>query len=204
MTLWSIRVNNFFLFVLLLIYGSAGSGVEPKSAEPLLRIIGLLFLFPASSDPLAKIPASRFSVWPLSTGQRFVLRLASFALNSPVLWITVALLARTGRISVALGFIVMALAAQLVITIAGQLTRTMPTTNPLRWIPQLPVPLGGLICNNIRQLLTRLDFHLALALSVGGICYRYLTPNSDPSAAPAISILIALAIEHLRAIALRT
>src|ERR1700733_1479350 len=100
MTLWSIRVNNFFLFVLLLVYGALESGLEPKAAEPLLLLLGLLVLLPASSDPLAKIPPSRFGLWPLRASQRVMLRAGSLLL-SPLLWLTFALLWKTSRVSTA-------------------------------------------------------------------------------------------------------
>ena len=76
-TFGSLKLNNFFLFIALLIWGALESGVEPKSAEPLLLLLFLVLLVPLSSDPLQKIPPVRLSVWPLGAGQRLVLRLAS-------------------------------------------------------------------------------------------------------------------------------
>ncbi len=107
MTLWSIKVNNFFLFVLLLVYGAMESGMEPKAAEPLLLLLSLLVLLPASSDPLAKIPPSRLGLWPLRASQRAMLRAGSLLL-SPLLWLTFALLWKTSRVSTALGFVALA------------------------------------------------------------------------------------------------
>ena len=190
MTLWSIKVNNFFLFIALLIYGAAESGMEPKSAEPLLVLTGFLLLFPASSDPLAKIPPSRLALWPLTGNQQRVLRFASIAL-SPVFWITVAILLRTARLSVSLSFVAIAAAVQLA-SISG--ARLAPAWNPLRHIPQFPGPLGGLIRNNLREFLTLLDPYLAILLCVAGSAYRFLYRHPDPSAPPIISILIALAL----------
>jgi hypothetical protein len=90
-TFEAVKVNNFFLFVALLIYGALESGMRPSSAEPFLLFLGFLLLFPLSSDPLDRIPPHRLASWPLARGQRFALRLASLGL-SPVLWLTVAIM----------------------------------------------------------------------------------------------------------------
>jgi hypothetical protein len=193
MTLWSIRVNNFFLFIALLMYGAAESGLEPKSAEPLLVLTGFLLLFPASNDPLSKIPPSRFSLWPLAVGQKLALRLMSLML-SPVLWIAGGILLKTARLPVSLSFLAVAVTVQ-VASVAGLgLSRREPAWNPLRHIPQLPGRLGGLIRNNLRELLSVLDPYLALMLSAAGASYRFFYAHPDPNAAPIISILIALAL----------
>jgi hypothetical protein len=193
MTLWSIKVNNFFLFVLLLVYGAMESGVEPKAAEPLLLLLGILVLLPASSDPLAKIPPSRLALWPLRTTQRVSLRFGSLLL-SPVLWLTFALLWKTSRVSTALGFVAFAIGLQVVMSVSAGLARSTPFWNPLRYSPQFPGRLGGLIRNNLREMLTLLDFYVALMLSVGGSYYAHFTSNPDPSAPGVISVLIALAL----------
>jgi hypothetical protein len=69
-TFASIKVNNFFLFVALLIYGALNSGLPPKSAYPFLLLLGLLLLFPLSSDPLSRIPPDRLALWPFNPAQR--------------------------------------------------------------------------------------------------------------------------------------
>src|SRR5215469_13727019 len=76
-TFGSIKTNNLFLFTALLGYGAAVSGVKPASSYPFLLFIGILLLFPLSSDPLARIPASRLTLWPLDARQRLALRLGS-------------------------------------------------------------------------------------------------------------------------------
>jgi hypothetical protein len=68
-TFEAVKLNNFFLLVALMAYGAIESGLEPKSAEPLLLLLGLLVLFPLSSDPLARIPSSRLRLWPLDRKQ---------------------------------------------------------------------------------------------------------------------------------------
>ena len=106
-TLATIKVNNIFLFVALLIYGALNSGQAPKSAYPFLVLLGFLLLFPLSSDPLGKIPPARLALWPLAAGQRLGLRLASLAL-SPIAWIGVLILLKTARPLMALAFCALA------------------------------------------------------------------------------------------------
>ena len=96
-TFRSLQVNNFFLFVALLMYGALESGLPPRSAYPFLLLLGFLLLFPLSSDPLAKIPPQRLRSWPLGNRQQFGLRLAGVAL-SPVFWIACVLLLATAPI----------------------------------------------------------------------------------------------------------
>ncbi|MGA2579533.1 MAG: hypothetical protein ABSH24_26290 [Bryobacteraceae bacterium] len=63
-TLESIKVNNLFLFVALLVGGALTSGLPPKSAYPFFVLLGFLLLFPLSSDPLGRIPPARLALWP--------------------------------------------------------------------------------------------------------------------------------------------
>ncbi len=41
-TLQSVKINNLFLFVALLVYGALASGQPPKSAEPFFVLLGFL------------------------------------------------------------------------------------------------------------------------------------------------------------------
>ncbi len=203
MTLWSIKVNNFFLFIALLIYGALESGMKPSSAEPLLALTGLLLLFPASEDPLAKIPSSRLRLWPLDTAQRITLRLVSLAL-SPVLWITAGILLKTARLSVSLSFLTIVVTIQIA-SIAGiRLTRHVPAWNPLRHIPQFPGRYGGLIRNNLREICSLLDFYLALILCALGAWYWFLYAHPDPQCAASHFNLDCPGAQHLYPVALRS
>jgi hypothetical protein len=191
-TLESVKVNNFFLFVALLIYGALESGAKPVSAYPFLLLLGFVLLFPLSSDPLGRIPPDRLASWPLSAAQRFGLRLASLAL-SPVLWVTMVLLLKT---STALGlfFLAVAIAAQALIVLANRVVKLGPTWNPARRIPPLPGRLGALIRKNLRQMLSILDCYLALLLTISGTAWRFLTPRPDPESFPILAFLVALAL----------
>ena len=66
--LQSLAGNNFFLLTAFLL-GKAGTFVY--------LIMGLVMLFPLSTDPLRKIPASRMALWPLARREWWLLRLAS-------------------------------------------------------------------------------------------------------------------------------
>jgi hypothetical protein len=191
-TFQSVKVNNFFLFVALLIGGALASGVKPASAYPFLLLLGFLLLFPLSSDPLAKIPPGRLASWPIGAGQRFALRLASLAL-SPILWLTVLLLLKTSA-SLALYFLGVAIAAQGCVVLANRVAQRAPRWNPGRHVPQLPGRLGGLIRKNVRQMLSVLDSYVAVLLSISGSVWRFLTPYPDPDAFLILALLVALAL----------
>src|ERR1700760_4564039 len=126
---FAIKVNNFFLFVLLLIWGNLVSGLPPRSAYPFLLLFGFLLLFPLSSDPLAKIPAVRGAIWPLAAPQRALLRFAGVAL-SPALWIACLLLLVRTSIEVALAFLGLAVVMQLTLALLPPAIRAR--TLPLR------------------------------------------------------------------------
>lgn len=192
-TFQSIKVNNFFLFVALLVWAALQSGLEPKSAEPFIALMVFLLLFPLSADPFARIPAYRLASWPLGTAQRFGLRLASVLL-SPVLWLAGLILFTTARPATALFFIAVAIGIQAVTVLGKQVVKRAPHWNLLRHIPQLPGPLGGLIRKNTREMLSVLDTYLAIILSIAGSAYRFLSPHADPAAFPILALLIAVAL----------
>ncbi len=191
-TFESVKVNNFFLFVALLMYGALESGVRPASAYPFLVFLGFLLLFPLSSDPLDKIPPPRLALWPLARRQRFALRLASLAL-SPILWLTFGIMLLAAP-AVALSFLALAIAIQAMIVLCGRLAARAPAWNPQRHIPQFPGRLGGIVRNQMREMLSLLDPYLALLLSVAGSAYRFLTAHPDPDAFPILAMLVALAL----------
>jgi len=191
-TFESVKVNNFFLFVALLIYGALVSGVEPRSSYPFLLVLGFLLLLPLSSDPLDKIPAPRLASWPLSPRQRFALRLASLAL-SPVLWFTVAIMLFAAP-ALAFSFLALAIGVQALIVTGGHLAVRVPAWNLQRYIPPLPGRLGGIARNQLRETLSLLDPYLAILISAGGSTYRFLTAHPDPEAFPILALLVGLAM----------
>ena len=88
----SVAGNNFFLVSALLLQAAGGF---------IFLIIGLVLLFPLSTDPLRKIPASRLSLWPLERREHWVLRAVSPWLN-PVSWLVIGLAvwAARGKVTV--------------------------------------------------------------------------------------------------------
>ncbi len=192
-SLESLKVNNFFLFVMLLVAGAVQSGQPPKSAYIFFFLFGFLLLFPISADPLARVPKDRLALWPLSIGQRVALRLSSLLL-SPLLWIALIIAWRTGRLREGLSFLVVALAVRAASVLGKQLANRQRHFHLLRYIPQFPGAIGGLIRKDMRQLLSLLDPYVALALSVGGAAFRISGKATDPVAFPMLGILVALAL----------
>jgi hypothetical protein len=194
-TFASIKVNNFFLFVAVLTYGALNTGLPPRSAYPFLLLLGLLLLFPLSSDPLGRIPPDRMALWPLRPVQRLALRLVSLGL-SPILWLTVILLLKTAP-QLALFFVGVAAGTQVLIVLGNRLTSRAPRWNPVRHIPLPGVvvgPFAELIRNNVREMLSVLDLYLAALLSLAGSAYRFLSPGPDAAAYPILAMLVALAL----------
>jgi hypothetical protein len=187
----SIKVNNLFLFVALLVYGALNTGQPPKSAEPFFVLLGFLLLFPLSSDPLGKIPSARLALWPLTAGQRLGLRFASLAL-SPITWIGILILLKTARPLLALAFCTLAVGVQAVAALGRHAARRDPHWDLLRYIPEFPGWLGGLVRKNMREILSLLDPYAALLMSLGGGAYRVFGAHPDPEAFAIIGLLVAL------------
>jgi hypothetical protein len=178
-TFGSIKVNNFFLFVALLVYGAAVSGVAPVSAYPFLLLLGLLLLFPLSGDPFAKIPPARLGIWPLSRRQRSGLRIATLVF-SPILWMAALLSPKLRSAS-------LCLAVPLVLQSGWK---------QLGKIADVSVAARGpvLLRNNLRQMLSVLDTWLAAVIALAGFGYRLLSDRPDPAAFRILAMLVALAL----------
>jgi hypothetical protein len=188
-TFSALKVNNFFLVIALIVYSASQSGVEPTSVYPFLLFLFFVLLFPLSSDPLDQVPRSRLGLWPITTRERIVLRLASIAL-SPVLWLIVVLmLVRRIRPALAISFITLAIGVQIVGTLSRVMLRFTPSRRALKLVPPFP----ALIRLSLRQMLTSLDVYLALVLSLCSCAYRLFAAKPDPAAFPILAILIALA-----------
>jgi hypothetical protein len=179
----SIGVNVFFPVTLVML-GRAGGYIY--------ILIGLVMLFPASGDPLRKIPPSRLLLWPLDRRDRIVLRFASPWLN-PVTWILAALAAWAARGHITFGL--WALVAGLVA--AGFLLSRLPSTGrPFMWrrIPSCPGPLEQLVRKNLREILSTLDFYVALLLSLSGLGYRMARLGLPAEAYADLNLLVLLAL----------
>ncbi len=187
-TFAGVKVNNFFLFVALLIAGAVSSGVQPWSAYPFLALMGFLLAFPLSGDPLDKIPVERQLLWPLKPSQRLALRMVGLLL-SPMVWLAIALLPKVGRTGAAvlLGF-------QLATLAVRKLLARLPRLDVARTVPLFPGKLGPLVTSHFRQMLTLLDTWLAIAIAVGAWVYALAASPADPEGPPILGILIALAL----------
>lgn len=183
----ALKVNNLFLFIVLLIWGNLVAGLPPRSAYPFLLLLAFVLLFPLSSDPLAKIPSVRMAMWPLSGADRAALRVAGIAM-SPVFWIALALLWRTS-FSLALAFIGLAVAMQSALA----LVRLTPA-GAIAFPPALPGRRGLLISVALRQMFTVLDTYVALLVAIAASLYRFGSAAPDRAAYPIFSFLIALAL----------
>jgi hypothetical protein len=179
----SVAGNNFFLVTALLLQEAGGF---------LFLIMGLVLLFPLSTDPLRKIPASRLALWPLEKRDRRMLRAVSPWIN-PVSWAVVALAVWAGRGKITLGL--WALAAGLFA--AGFLLsdlRVFSSQTLWRLVPNFPGPLNQLIRKNLREMLSTLDFYCALILSLCVLAYRLFGPPLPPEAFLAVTVLVVLAL----------
>jgi len=180
-TFRSIATNNFFLVTALLL----------QQAGVFLYLIGgLVVLFPMSSDPLRKIPADRFPLWPLSKGQHWKLRLLSPWIN-PITWLLAGLAAWSLRHTESFGVVLLG-AALFVIGFLAPSISGEPAF--LRWVPAPPGPLGQLIRKNLREILLTLDFYVALLLSISGLIYRLAMRDLPSEALMSMTLLIVLAL----------
>ncbi|HLK62404.1 MAG TPA: hypothetical protein VKU19_03135 [Bryobacteraceae bacterium] len=179
----SIAGNNFFLVTALLLQRAGGF---------LLLIMGLVMLFPLSTDPLRKIPASRMVLWPLDRRDRWMLRMVSPWLN-PVSWIVVglAIWAARGKVTLGLWGLVAVLFA---VGFLFSDVRLFSTESLWRLVPNFPGLLNQLVRKNVRELLSTLDFYCALVLSLCVLAYRILGPPLPPEAFLAITVLVVLAL----------
>lgn len=179
----SVAGNNFFLVSALLLQAAGGF---------IFLIIGLVLLFPLSTDPLRKIPPSRLALWPLERREHWILRAVSPWLN-PVSWVVVGLAVWAAKGTVTVGL--WALGAGLFA--AGFLLSDLhffSAQSLWRLVPGFPGPLNQLIRKNLREMLSTLDFYCALLLSLGTLAYRVLGPPLPAEAFLAITVLVVLAL----------
>ena len=178
----SLAVNNFFPISALLLQ---------KAGVFVYLIAGLVMLFPMSTDPLRKIPQSRLDLWPLSPRERTVLRALSPWIN-PMTWLVAvaAVWAARGRLTIGLWATIAGL------VVAGFLVSELPPVRSLglwRRLPSFPGILNQLIRKNIREVLSTLDFYVALLLSVSAAAFRIAGKLPDEGRL-LLSVLILLAL----------
>ncbi|HWD00809.1 MAG TPA: hypothetical protein VG456_28830 [Candidatus Sulfopaludibacter sp.] len=161
-----------------------------KAGTFIYLILGLVLLFPLSTDPLRKIPRSRLSLWPLEKGEHRLLRLLSPWVN-PVTWLIAGLAVWMARGSVSVGL--WAIVAG-VIGVGFVLSEIpAPAHGLLRRVPQFPSPLNHLIRKNLREMFATLDFYCGLLLSLAALLYRLLGRTLPPEALLPLTVLLVLA-----------
>ena len=182
-SLESIAGNNFFIVTALLLREAGGF---------IYLLIGLVLLFPLSTDPLRKIPASRLALWPLEPGERRLLRLLSPWIN-PVSWLIAGLAVWTARGKLTFGL----WAAAAGLFVAVFLLSDIPYT-PGRavWVhvPHFPGRWNQLIRKNLREIVSTLDFYCALLVSLGAMICRLIHLPLPPQAYLAMTVLVVLAL----------
>jgi hypothetical protein len=180
-SLWSFATNNLFLATFLLGIGGLF----------FVFLMAAVLIFPLSSDPLRKIPAERLDLWPLTKRDRIALHALSPWMN-PVAWILAVV-----AIWAAFHHAPIAGLAILLIPAAGLALSWLPRgANFTLWraIPALPGVLGQLIRKDLREILSTLDFWVALALSVSCTGYRWFVHALPDDALMMFSILVVLAL----------
>jgi hypothetical protein len=179
----SVAGNNFFIVSALLLQSAGGF---------IYLIIGVVLLFPLSTDPLRKIPASRMALWPIERREHWILRTVSPWIN-PLSWIItgLAVWAARGKVTLGLWGLVAGLFA------LGFLLSDLSffsTQSLWRLIPNFPGPLNQLVRKNLREMLSTLDLYCALLLTVSVVVYRLLRLPLPPEAFLAITVLVVLAL----------
>jgi hypothetical protein len=179
----SLAGNNFFL-VAVLFLGKAGTF--------LFLIMGLVILFPLSTDPLRKIPASRLALWPLERREYWLLRAVSPWVN-PMTWVIAALALWAAHGSVTVGL--WALAAGLFAAGFAISELPLPSGSALwRRVPHFPGPLDQLMRKNLREMFSTLDFYCALLLSLSMSAYRIAGLALPAEAFMAMTVLVVVAL----------
>jgi hypothetical protein len=179
----SVAGNNFFIVSALLLQ---------KAGTFIYLIIGLVLLFPLSTDPLRKVPRSRMELWPLDSHERRLLRLLSPWIN-PMTWVLAALAiwAVKGGVTIGLWSVAAGVVA------AGFLLSELPggpAHGLLRRVPHFPGVVDELIRKNIREIFATLDFYCGLLLCLMTVIWRLTGAAIPPEAFLALTVLVVLAL----------
>ncbi len=182
-SLTSVASNNF-LFI--------GAILLRKAGTALYVVLALILLFPMSTDPFRKVPPERLALWPLSLGERRLLRIVSPWAN-PTTWLLAALSVWAAQSAVTPGFwalfVILFAAGFLLPAVTG-----FGVVTVWRWVPPFPGPLGALIRKNLREMLSTLDVFAALAVALGGCAYRMFGRDVPGEARLALTLLVSLAL----------
>lgn len=184
----SLATNNFFLVTAYFMQ---------KAGAFIYLLLGVILLFPLSADPLRKLPPDRLALWPLSPGQRRLLRLLAPWLALPA-WILAGLIVFALHRNISIGV----LAAVFAVIALGFVVSLIPDARKqgiFRPVPAFPGPLGELVRNHLRQMLATLDFYAALVLSASAAVYRVVAkgPMYELRLAMAVFTVLALSSHAL-------
>jgi hypothetical protein len=122
---FSIRLNDLFLFAVAARLQLAGERDETDWSPAVFVLLGLLMLFPLSSDVLSRAPRNRLALWPLTDRQRWSLRVITLGVN-PLLWLAALILVATDQPLTACLFLVFAVGARSVSIVCERLVRLFP------------------------------------------------------------------------------
>jgi len=158
----SLAGNNLFYAAMTLAFM-----LDPVGAQAAFILVGIIVVLPMSSDPLRAIPRVRMLIWPLEANERRLLRLVSPLLN-PMTWGVLALAlwkrASWGIVSLGAGVVGTGFIAS---ARAGSGAKSL-----WRYLPRYPSLLNHLIRNNLRQLLSTLDFWCGASIAVAALGWR--------------------------------
>ena len=178
-TILSIAGQNLFLFAL---------GV-PFFGLLLVAVV----IFPLSTDPMEKVPADRWQLWPLGDRERIVIRAISIAF-SPITWIA-ALLWFYANWRTGFEFLALVISGKIVLYFIKYTNAWLPPANVLRWIPAPPGMTGALMRLHWRETLTTLDPYMALLLAGSTKLYQLWGKSPlDPAALRIMSLVTVVAM----------
>jgi hypothetical protein len=179
----SIGTNTFFPVTLLLLQ---------RAGAFLYLLAGVITIFPMSTDPLRKIPRSRLDLWPLTARDRWLLRALSPWLN-PMTWLLAAgaVWAARGRLTIGLWA---AVAGLVVVGFAASELPRPRSAGLWRFVPGGYGVLRQLVRKNLREILSTLDFYLALLLSVSAGAWRVFGAPVPAEARVLMTCLIVIAL----------
>ena len=172
----SVRFNNFFFCILLII--SAGGGLKVQFWSTFFFQIVLLapLLVTFSVDTQHRLPPERVATWPLTGRERLLLSSVSFALNPLFVVLFFGYLFWMG-LAAALFFVLLALIVHTTVFAVSRLPFILRIPASLG-LSRARFEVGGIAQEMWRELQGTLDFWVALLIAVIGtlsVSYTHLT-----------------------------
>ena len=149
---------------------------RPSRTTVFYMMIGLLWVLPLSQELTRRIPPLRFRLWPLNPLQRAIIYVVNLLLN-PLVFTAIffGMLSRDRQVG--LGLVAIGAVAPIVVLAGRILARPISGWSPLGLVPRPPGRLGGLVQNQIRELLHLLDVYFALMTAIAGFTYIHFGVN---------------------------